>query len=132
MNQIQATVSAIERMDDLSIVTFDAEGQMMRMMALGLELPLAEGSSVLLGAKAANIALAKSFEGMLSTSNQLDARIESMQMGKLLCSLRLRIGTSLLESITTRASAIRMGLEVGDQVVALIKASELSIVEVLG
>ena len=132
MNQIPAIVTAIESMDDLTIVTFEAEGQTMRMMGLGLTLPIVVGSPVLLAAKASNIALAKELKGMLSTSNQLDAVIESVKMGEMLCSVKVRVGSVLLESITTRASALRMDLKVADSVSALIKASELSIVKVNG
>ncbi len=130
MNHIIATVTAIESMEELTIVTFEAEGQTMRMMGLGLTLPIVVGSPVTLAAKASNIALAKELKGMLSTSNQLDSLIESVKMGKMLCSVKVRFGEALLESITTRASALRMDLKVGDVVTTLIKASELSIVKV--
>ncbi len=132
MNHITATVTAIESMDDLTIVSFEAEGQTMRMMGLGLTLPIVVGSPVTLAAKASNIALAKDLKGELSTSNQLECVIESINNGQLLSSIKLRFGDALLESITTRTSALRMGLKAGDVVTTLIKASELSIIKVNG
>ncbi len=132
MNHIIATVTAIESMEDLTIVTFVSEEQPMRMMALGLNVPISVGSVVTLGAKASHIALAKGLKGELSTSNQLECVIESVNNGQLLSSVKVRFGEALLESITTRASALRMDLRAGDAVITLIKASELSIVKVNG
>ncbi|WP_200764022.1 TOBE domain-containing protein [Nitrosophilus alvini] len=82
-----------------------------------------------LGVKATNIALAKNLDGQLSISNQLTCTIEQINNGELLSSVKLRIGSHLIESIITRESSLRMNLKTGDIVVALIKASELSIIE---
>ncbi|MCJ7766073.1 MAG: TOBE domain-containing protein, partial [Thiovulaceae bacterium] len=57
--------------------------------------------------------------------------IERIDMGELLCSIKFYFSGHLLESIITGDSALRMQLAVGDTVVALIKSSELSILEVL-
>lgn len=131
MNRIAATVTAIERAHHITIVAFESEGQTLNMMALDLGGEIAAGKRVTLGVKASHIMIAKAYEGMISTSNQLQATVTGVTNGELLCSLKLRIGSHTLESIITRASSLRMGLEAGDEVKALIKASELSIVEVL-
>ena len=44
--------------------------------------------------------------------------------------MKLLFGEFRLESIVTKSSAVKMGLKRGDEVVALIKSSELSILEV--
>jgi molybdopterin-binding protein len=83
------------------------------------------------GAKATNIALAKEHPGMMSISNRLEVRIEAVDMGALLCSVRFDFAGELWESIITRGSTLAMELDLGDKIVALIKSSELSIVEIL-
>ena len=128
MNRIEATVTEIERHDNISIVSFDADGQPMRMMALGLSLPVKNGTRVILGAKASHVALSKYLIGDISISNRLEARIESVETGTLLCSVMLRVGRTVMESIITRESAEKLELRAGDEVTALIKASDLSIV----
>lgn len=130
MNRIEARVSRIERTDNLSIVAFEAQGFELRMMALGLNVPVSIGSDVVLGVKATNVALAKQLRGELSISNRLKATVESVRNGNLLSSVVLRVGETPMECITTRDAAEQMALEEGDEVVALIKASELSILEV--
>ena len=118
-------------MDSITIVSFQAEEQELKMMALELDSSIQIGTKVVLGAKATNTSLAKELKGLLSVSNQLPCRIESIEFGELLCSVKLGFSGETLESIITKDSAIRMNIQVEDEVLALIKSSELSIVEVL-
>ena len=131
MNKIAARITDIQSADAINIVSFDAAGQSMRMMALELNAQLAVGSKVLVGAKATNIALAKEEQAMISISNQLEVTIAGITMGALLCSVTFEFAGQVWESVITRESALRMQLDVGDKIIALIKSSELSIVEVL-
>ena len=52
-------------------------------------------------------------------------------MGELLCSIELEIGKHKLNSLITASSAQRLDLKINDEVLALIKASELSIKDLL-
>ena len=130
MNHIDAKVIMIEKKDNITLVSFSAQKQNLKMMSLGLNTPIKEGSPVTLGVKATSIALAKNLSGEISMSNQLPCTIVSLNKGELLCSITLRFGDALIESITTLKSASTMNLELEDEVIALIKASELSILEV--
>ncbi|MHC3995578.1 TOBE domain-containing protein [Thiomicrolovo sp. ZZH C-3] len=131
MNRIEAYITRIERRDNITVVSFNADGQPMRMMALGLTSPIAVGTRVILGAKASHVALAKQLDGHLSISNRLEAVIETVETGALLCSVTLRVGPARMESIITLDSAETMALHEGDSVTALIKASDLSILEIV-
>ena len=130
MNRIAAIVTALESIDNISIVNFKAADQSMTMMALELDNRLAVGSCVTLGIKASNISLAKELNGLLSISNQLPITIESINHGKLLSSVKFSFAGSLIESIITKKSALRMDLQVRTRSIALIKSSELSILEI--
>jgi len=130
MNEIRAKITDIQSSDNLSVLSFDANTQTMRLMALGLNLPLSLASEVLLGVKSSNISLASSIQGELSISNQLPCIIESLEMGTLLCSVRLRFGECLLRSVITKASALKMELHEQQNIIALIKASDLSIIKI--
>jgi len=133
MNRITATIEAIDIYDGISIISFMAEGQQMKMMALEIDETLKPGSKVILGAKASNIALAKSPLGLgtMSISNQLSVVIEHIDHGKLLSSVKFLLGSQRLESIITFDSSKRIGLREGESAVALIKSSEVSILEKL-
>lgn len=131
MNTIAAIITDIQSVDTVNIVSFDAAGQGMQMMALELDERLAVGSKVIAGAKATNIVLAKERVEMISMSNQLEVKITGIEMGGLLCSVRFDFRGEGWESIITRESALRTGLRIGDEIMALIKSSELSIAEIL-
>ena len=129
MNKIAATITDIQRADAINIVHFDAGGETMCMMALELDERLSIGTKVKVGSKATNIALAQKRVETISISNQLEVTITSINMGVLLCSVSFDFAGQLWESVITRDSALRIQLAVDQKIVALIKSSELSIVE---
>ncbi len=131
MNKIAATITDIQSVDTVNIVSFDVADQAMRMMALELSERVGVGSKVMLGIKATNVTIAKEIRGQLSISNQLEVTIEKVDLGALLCSVKFTFKGQLWESIITRESALAMELESGDKVMALVKSSELSIAEIL-
>lgn len=130
MNHLHAKVTEIQRLDNLTVVSFDFEGQPMQMMALELSEKLEVGAEVVLGLKATNVALTKEYKGVISISNQLNCEIQELNNGELLTSVTLRIGNNLLESIITRKSSSIMNLQEGDKLKMLINESELSILEI--
>ena len=137
MSYLKATIEKIESIDDLNIVTFVCAGQKLQMVSLELSEVICTGIEVKLACKATAVALAKptmdveSFCSMLSYSNQLKVQISSIEKGKLLSSILLELGTFSLESMTSTDAVERLDLHEGDEVIALIKANELSILEVL-
>ena len=137
MSQLIATIEKIESVDNLNIVTFVCNDQRLKMMSLDLNDNIQIGKRVVLGCKPTSVALAKptikqqEFSEMLSYANQINVNIASMDVGKLLSSLKLNFGDFVLESIITTASLKRMKLNENDELLALIKANELSIQEVL-
>ncbi|MDF1884032.1 transporter [Sulfurimonas sp. SAG-AH-194-C21] len=131
MSQFNATIIDIQEHDSINIVTFEAEGFTLHMMSLELHESIKVGTGLVLGVKASSVAIAKEFSGALSYANQLDLQINEIQEGELLCSLQLKSKNFELESIITKASAKRMHLQVADSITALIKSSDLYIVEVL-
>ncbi|PHR55880.1 MAG: transporter [Arcobacter sp.] len=131
MNYIKAVISKIDTVDNLNVVSFKAGSVSLKMMSLELDESLKIGTKVVLAAKSTNISLLKGSGEGLSISNQLPCAIKSLDLGELLCRVRLRFLDMELESLITKDSALRMKLEVGEAVFALIKSSELSIIEVL-
>jgi len=131
MSRLKATITHIDRVDNLNIVAFDFHGQPLRMMSLGLSDDITVGKEVLLGIKPTHIAIGKDLSGLVSYSNQIKAKITSCENGKLLSSIKLSVENVLLEAIITLDSAVAMDLKADDDVTMMIKASELSILEVL-
>lgn len=131
MNKFRAKVTKIQSVENLNIVNFDFLGQALSMMSLDLNDKLKIGSKVVLTTKPTHIAIAKEFSGNISYSNQLDAKIIEIKNGELLSSIKLSTGDAICESIITKKSSVRMNLQIGESVTLFIKASELSIKEIL-
>lgn len=131
MNRFQAKVTKIQTKESLNIVNFEFASHKLTMMSLDLDESIKVSSLVELSVKPTHIALAKEFSGVVSYSNQLSAEIVEVDNGELLSSIKLSVGDANFETIITRDSSTRMNLRVGDMVKIFIKASELSISEIL-
>ena len=131
MSQFVATIKKINSIDNLNIVEFDFHGLTLKMMSLDLNADVQVGKKVKLSVKPTNISIAKNLIGEISLSNQIVATIENLENGQLLSSVSLKVHNTILESIITVDSSKRMNLQIGESVTILIKASNLSIAEVL-
>ena len=131
MSNFIATIEKINSVDNLNIVEFDFNGITLKMMSLDLNDDVQIGKKVRLLVKPTNISLAKNLVGEISLSNQIVATIQSLENGQLLTSVILEINDTIFESIITVESSKRMNLQIGERVTILIKASNLSIGEVL-
>jgi len=136
MSQFRARVEHIESVENLNIVTFICAGQTLQMLSLELGESIQAGRSVTLACKPTAVALAKpsakreDFSSILSYANQLMVTIDAIHEGRLLYNILLSLGEFTLESILSRDAVARLQLSEGDAVIALIKANELSILEV--
>ncbi|HEY3247704.1 MAG TPA: TOBE domain-containing protein [bacterium] len=63
----------------------------------------------------------------LSGRNQLKGRIAAISVDGVMAEVRIEIGGHELVSIITRASVERLGLKVGDEATAVIKATDVMI-----
>ncbi len=131
MSNLIATVSEIQSCNSLHIVKFKCFTQTLSMMSLDLGENIKIGTKVKLLMKPTHIAIAKNFSGEVSYSNLFNTTIVEIENGELLSSIKLKYFNTTLESIITVASSKRMKLKVGDSVVAFVKASELSIGEIV-
>ena len=131
MSQLIATITKISTVDNLNIVEFDFHGNILKMMSLDLGKAVQLGKKVILSVKSTNVSLAKNLSGDLSFSNKIVAIIENVENGILLSSITLKINDTYIESIITDDSSKRMQLRENDTITVLIKASNLSIEEIL-
>lgn len=131
MSQLVVTIKKINSVDSLNIVEFDFHGSTLKMMSLDLDKEIQINKKVKLSVKPSNVIIAKNLFGEISLSNQLVATIQSIENGELLSSVILKVNETIFESLITVDSSKRMNLQVGEEVQILIKASNLSIQEVL-
>jgi len=131
MNKIEATVSNIENIENLNIVEFDFNSIKLKMMSLELSEKITIGKKIILTIKPSHISLAKNLQGEFTISNQITSTIKEVTNGKLLSSIKTCIGNTTLESIITSSWSNKMELKKDEEITLLIKASDLSILEVI-
>ncbi len=131
MSKIVATVQKIQNIDNLHIVTFLCDDVELKMMSLDINVNIKEGKKVLLNTKPSSISLARDLQGQISISNKLDVKIISILKGELLSIITLDFKGFQLESLLTSVDVEKMNLREGEELNALIKASEIYIVECL-
>jgi len=132
MNQIAAVIANIEQKGSLALIEFDFMQEQLTMVTLDIDETLCAGQEVILEINPSQVAVAKNYNGDLSYSNQINAKIESIDLGAILCTLILELQDgSKIEAIITAKSAINMSLNKGDEIKAILKASQISLGEVL-
>lgn len=65
--------------------------------------------------------------GAISARNQLTGRITALSLGDVMAEVRVDVGGAELVAVITRSSAERLDLAVGEEVLAVIKATEVMI-----
>lgn len=131
MSQIIATIKNIRNVDSLNIVEFGFYNHTLKMVSLNLNKEITLNKKVELSIKPTNILIAKNLQGEISISNQLKAKIVKVENGELLSSILLKVEDTILESIITVDSSKNMNLVEDEEVLILIKASDLFIQEVI-
>ena len=63
----------------------------------------------------------------LSTRNQLKGKVTAVRLGTVMAQVTVQVAGQEIVSAITRDSVERLGIKVGDDVVALIKATEVTI-----
>lgn len=62
-----------------------------------------------------------------SARNQLRGTVKQITVGTVMAEVVVQVGDNEIVSVITRSSAERLGLKVGDEVVSIIKATEVMI-----
>jgi len=128
MNLIPAKVKNIENIENLNIVSFDFAGKLIEFVSLELTNVSLE-QDVILGLKPFHLSVAKNIKGSLSCQNQLNAKLEDIDKGKLLSSLGFSCRGIKLQSIITTKKLNEMDLKKGEVLTLLIEASNLFLAE---
>ncbi|HEY9718884.1 MAG TPA: TOBE domain-containing protein [Trichormus sp.] len=65
----------------------------------------------------------------ISGRNQLKGKILEINLGDILAQVTVQVGDNLIDAVITRRSIEALALKVGDQVSALVKATDVMIVK---
>ena len=134
MNRLPGTITAIESNEHLSLVDVVAGKDIFTAMLM--ETPrnspyLKVGNAVAILFKETEVSLAKNLSGQISLRNIVRGTVSQIRRGDILCEVVLDHNGQTLTSIITTRAVKRLELQVGDEVDALVKANEVSLMEVL-
>lgn len=131
MRNLVAKIENILSNGILNIVTFDFHQIKLKMLSLELSENVQIDKKVILNIKPTAVTISKDFVKNITCFNQIPVCIDSIETQPLLSSVDLKINDAILESIITTQSAEKLNLKKGDELVALIKESDISILKVL-
>ncbi|MGW0946376.1 TOBE domain-containing protein [Streptomyces sp. NPDC002623] len=130
-NQLPGTVTAVHPGEVMAIVKIHLAGGQNLTAAITLEavhqLALAEGTAVRALVKSTEVSLATGAVDGLSIRNQLPGAITGLTVGGVMASVKITVAGGELTAAITKEAATDLGLFVGSDVVALIKATEVSL-----
>ncbi|WP_297455524.1 TOBE domain-containing protein [Persephonella sp.] len=136
MNKISGEIVEISSSENISLIAVNTGSRIL--YSLVVETPetakyLKIGEKIYLLVKETEIALAKDMQScQTSFLNQINCTVEKIISGKVLSKIVLNCETCQLKSILPSKAIKQMSLKENENVVALIKANEITIMEANG
>ncbi|WP_406010151.1 TOBE domain-containing protein [Streptomyces sp. NBC_00637] len=130
-NQLPGTVTAVQPGEVMATVKIRLDGGQDLTAAITLEavnqLALTAGTAVRALVKSTEVSLATARLAGLSIRNQLTGTITGLVTGGVMASVKISMDGGELTAVITKEAAEDLGLFVGSDAVALIKATEVSL-----
>ena len=133
MNKLSGKISKIQQSGAILLVDVDVDGHSFSAMLIESATQpewLKTGNIIELVFKETEVSLAKNLSGLISTRNRMKCTIQQIVRGELLSKINLLFQTYTLTSAITTRSLDSLDLKPGDQVEALVKANEVSLMKI--
>ena len=133
MNKLRGRITRIESNNHISLVDVDVSGD--SFTATLLETPedapyLKVGNAVDVLFKETEVSLAKGLSGLISLRNRINTTVKQVRSGVILSEVVLDYRGQAISSIITTRSIQRLDIKPGDGVEAMVKANEVTLMEV--
>lgn len=132
MNKLPGTIIKIQQSGAILLVDVEVSGHGFSSMLIeSASQPdwLFQGNSINLVFKETEVSLAKNLSGIISMRNRMKCSVQQIERGKLLSKIDLKFGDYMITSAITTRSVDSLDLKVGDEVEALVKANEVSLMK---
>jgi molybdate transport system regulatory protein len=130
VNKLSGTITKIQQSGAIILVDADVNGYGFSAILIeSASQPdwLVQGNGINLVFKETEVSLAKNLSGLISTRNRMKCTVEKIKRGELLSKIGLNFQNERITSAITSRSVDMLQLEVGDEVEALVKANEISL-----
>jgi len=132
MNKLSGIISKIQQSGAILLVDVDVDGHgfsaMLIESATQPEWLVAE-KTVDIVFKETEVSLAKNLSGQISMRNRMKCIVQQIERGELLSKISLKFQEYLITSAITTRSVDSLQLAIGDEVEALVKANEVSLMK---
>lgn len=132
MNKLTGKISRIQQSGAILLVDVQVDGH--GFSALLIESAshpecIQTGAMIHLVFKETEVSIAKNISGLISTRNRMKCTVLHIERGELISKISLQFHDYFLTSAITTRSVDALGLNLGDEVEALIKANEVSLMK---
>lgn len=132
MNKLNGTITSILQSGAVILADVEVYGQTVSAMLIDADEQnewLKTGNNVSVVFKETEVSVAKGLSGRISLRNRFLCHVEAIRKGELLSEIKLRFGLYGLTSVITTRAVESLDLKVGEQVEALVKANEVSLMK---
>jgi molybdopterin-binding protein len=132
MNKLTGTITQIQQSGAILLVDVDINGQSFSALLIESALQpqwLQKGNAVDVVFKETEVSLAKGLSGLISMRNRMDCKVLHVNQGELLSNVKLQFQNVELTSAITTRSVNSLQIKVGDEIEALVKANEISLMK---
>ncbi len=130
MNKLSGIITKIQQSGAILLVDVDVDGHGFSAMLIESATQpewLQEGNSIDLVFKETEVSLAKNLSGLISMRNRMKCTLQNIERGELLSKISLKFKGYMVTSAITTRSVESLDLKIGDEVEALVKANEVSL-----
>jgi molybdate transport system regulatory protein len=132
MNKLTGIITQIQQSGAILLVDVDVDGHGFSAMLIeSVSQPewLFQGNMVDLVFKETEVSLAKNLSGMISMRNRMKCIVLKIERGELLSKVSLQFQNYVVVSAITTRSVNSIELKPGDEIEALVKANEVSLMK---
>ena len=132
MNRLTGTISKIQQSGAILLVDVAVDGHGFSAMLIESATQpewLKTGNTIDLVFKETEVSLAKNLSGMISMRNRMKCTVLQIERGELLSKVNLQFQKYVITSAITTRSVNSLDLKIGDEVEALVKANEVSLMK---
>ncbi|HEY4784947.1 MAG TPA: TOBE domain-containing protein [Bacteroidales bacterium] len=132
MNKLIGTITNIQQAGAIILADIEVYGQPVSAMLIDSNEQrewLKAGNTVTVVFKETEVSIGKGLSGKISLRNRFLCHIVSIRKGELLSEIHLKFGLYNLTSVITTRSVESLELKEGEEVEALVKANEVSLMK---
>lgn len=132
MNKLSGVITQIQQSGAILLVDVDVDGHGFSALLIESVIQpewLLTGNSVDLVFKETEVSLAKNLSGLISMRNRMNCKVLQVERGGLLSKISLQFQEYVVTSAITTRSIDSLQLNVGDEVDALVKSNEVSLMK---